>query len=222
LAAARRGGKRQAAPFSKGAPVAHPKPSGRCAGRRHGRHGHRRPPRHIDDTIDVPLPTDCPACGGPITETRVASQVQEDLPVVVPHVRRFDVHVGRCDDCGRRVQGRHPLQTSDALGAATHMGPHAVALIVLLNKQLGPSHGKVAALLHDWFGLSVRPSGVTHALHRAARQAAPTYDTLRAQVRESDRQSGRNELESRRTALVVVGVCDRPDRRLRHSRWPRV
>lgn len=106
--------------------------------------------------------------------------------MVRPHVRRFDVHVGQCDQCGRRLQGRHPLQTSDALGAAsTHLGPHAVALIVLLNKQLGLSHGKVAALLHDWFGLSLCPSGVTHALHRAARQAAPTYAALRDQIRGS-------------------------------------
>jgi hypothetical protein len=47
-------------------------------------------------------------------------------------------------------------------------------LIVLLTKHLGLSHGKIAALLRDWFGLRVRPSGVTHALQRAARQAAPT------------------------------------------------
>jgi transposase len=56
------------------------------------------------------------------------------------------------------VQGRHPWQTSDALGAAgTHLGPHAVAVIVLLNKHLGLSHGKIAPLLRDWFGLRVGP-----------------------------------------------------------------
>jgi transposase len=84
------------------------------------------------------------------------------------------------------VQGRHPLQTSDALGAASaHLGPQAVALIVLLNKFLGLSHGKIATLLRDWFGLTVRPSAVTHVLHRAARQAAPTYDALRDAIRAS-------------------------------------
>ena len=186
LDAARRAGKRQAAPFSKGAPTPNPRPPGRHAGRRHGRHGHRRPPVRIDERIDVPLPDACPHCGGRVIETRVAIQVQEDLPVVPPHVRRFDVHVGCCGTCGRRVQGRHPLQTSDALGAAsTHLGPHAVALMALLNKHLGLSHGKIAALLHDWFGLRVRPSGVTHALHRVARHAAPTYDALREHVRGS-------------------------------------
>jgi len=84
------------------------------------------------------------------------------------------------------VQGRHLLQTSDALGAAsTHLALQAVALIVLLNKYLGLSHGKVATLLRDWFGLIVRPSAVTHALHRAARQAAPTYQALREAIRAS-------------------------------------
>jgi transposase len=186
LEAARRAGKRQAAPFSKGTPTPQPRPPGRRAGRRHGRHGHRQPPAHIDETIDVPLPASCSACGGRLRETRVADQMQEELPVVRPHVRRFRVHVGHCRDCGRRTQGRHPLQTSDALGAAsTQLGPHAVALIVLLNKHLGLSHGKIAALLRDWFGLRIRPSGVTHALHRAARQAAPTYEALCAQVRGS-------------------------------------
>jgi transposase len=84
------------------------------------------------------------------------------------------------------VQGRHALQTSDALGAAgTHLGPQAVALIVLLNKYLGLSHGKIATLLREWFGLIVRPSAITHALHRAARQAGPTYSALRDAIRAS-------------------------------------
>jgi transposase len=186
LDAARRAGKRQAAPFSKGAPTPHPKPPGRRVGRRHGRHAHRQPPAHIDETIEVPLPPRCPDCDGKLMEARIADQIQEELPVVRPHVRRFRVHIGHCRECGRRVQGRHPLQTSDALGAAsTQLGAQAVALIVLLNKQFGLSHGRIATLLWDWFGLHVRPSGVTHALHRAARHAALTYDALREQVRGS-------------------------------------
>ncbi len=136
--------------------------------------------------MDGPLPTSCPTCGSALDEARVADQIQEELPVVRPHVRRFRVHIGQCRDCGRRVQGRDPLQTSDALGAAsTHLGPQAVALIVLLNKYLGLSHGKIAILLRDWFGLTLRPSAITHALHRAARQAAPTYAALREAIRAS-------------------------------------
>jgi transposase len=106
--------------------------------------------------------------------------------VVVPRVRRFDVGIGHCATCGRRVQGRHPWQTSDALGAAAvQLGPQALALIVVLNKQLGLSHGKVVRLLRDRFGLAVTASTVTRALHRAARQAQPTYAALCEVIRGS-------------------------------------
>jgi hypothetical protein len=50
----------------------------------------------------------------------------------------YQLHVGRCQSCGRRVQPRHPGQTSDALGAAsTQLGPRAVALASWLSKALG-------------------------------------------------------------------------------------
>ena len=183
---ARRATKRQTAPFSKGPPTPTPRRAGRRVGRRHGRHAHRPVPPAIDETYPAPLPAACPHCGGAVDKKRVASQYQEDVPVVQPVVRRFDVAVGRCRQCGRRVQGRHPLQTSDALGAAAaQVGPQAIALISVLNKHLGLSHAKVATLLRERFGLSVTPSAVTQALHRAARQAQPTYAALCAAIRGS-------------------------------------
>src|ERR1700676_4442727 len=65
---ARRQSKRQAAPFSKGPSKAQPKKPGRKAGSAHGRHGHRPAPApdRIDETLDAPLPTTCPHCGGSI------------------------------------------------------------------------------------------------------------------------------------------------------------
>ena len=186
LDVARRAGKRQAAPFSKGPPTPQPRRSGRRAGPHHGRHGHRPPPEHVDEIIAVPVPPVCPHCSGVVAPTRVAVQFQEELPVVAPVVRCFDVGIGHCTACGRRVQGRHPLQTSDALGAAAvQLGPRTIALIVVLNKQLGLSHGKVARLLRDHFGLAVTVSTVTRALHRAARQAQPTYAALCEVIRGS-------------------------------------
>lgn len=117
---------------------------------------------------------------------RVATQYQEELPVQRPIVRRFDIQIGQCRQCRRRVQGRHPLQTSDALGAAAvQLGPQAVAFAVLLNKRYGLAYGKIAALLRDRYGLRVTRGGLVQAMHRAARQAHPTYDTLRATVRGS-------------------------------------
>src|SRR4051812_11691056 len=57
LEVARRAGKRQAAPFSKGPPKTNPKRPGRKRGAAHGRHGHRPAPapERIDQTFDAPL-----------------------------------------------------------------------------------------------------------------------------------------------------------------------
>ena len=186
LDAARRAGFRQAAPFSRGPVTRVPRRPGRRAGAAYGRKGHRRRPARVDATYDAPLPAACARCGGAIDLTHRAPQYQEDLPVVTPIVREFRVAIGRCRACGCRVQGRHPLQTSDALGsAASHLGPTAVSLAVILHTHFGLPLGKIATLLHQRFGLSVTPGGLVHALHRAARQAAPTYATLAATIRGS-------------------------------------
>ena len=186
LDAARRAGFRQAAPFSKGAPQAHPRRPGRKSGAGYGRQGHRPMPATVDEICDVPLPLTCPDCGGVVEDTWVTAQYQEDLPPVRPFVRQFDVHVGRCRGCRRRVQGRHPLQTSDALGAAAvQVGPVAVATAASFNKQLGLSFGKIVTLLADRFGLAVTRGAVVRAVHRAAAQAQPTYDALCQTVKTS-------------------------------------
>jgi transposase len=186
LEMARRRTNRQAAPFSRGLPKPHPERPGRKPGPAYGRRGHRSPPARVDATYAAPLPPHCPHCHGRVRTRRIVSQYQEDLPVQRPIIRQFRVAVGVCLRCQRRVQGRHPLQTSDALGAAAvQLGPHAVALAVILNKQLGLSFGKSAQLLRDRFGLTVTRGGLVHAVHRAARHAQPTYAALCETVRGS-------------------------------------
>lgn len=186
LDAARRAVHRQAAPFSRGTRVAHPRRAGRKPGAAYGRRAHRPAPRHVDEICPVPLPAACPHCDGVVRGVRIARQYQEELPVQRPHVRRFDIEIGRCLQCRRRVQGRHPLQTSRALGAAgAHLGPQAVAFAVLLNKRFGLPYGKITTLFRDRFGLTVTRGGLVQAIQRAARQAQPTYAALRDTVRGS-------------------------------------
>ena len=130
LAAARRAGFRQAAPFAKDRPQGRGRRPGRRAGTQYGRKACRPRPARVDQTLEAPVPTACPDCSGSVEVTHVASQYQEEIPEVRPIVRRFDIEVGRCSQCRRRVQGRHALQTSDALGAAgAQLGPGVVALV---------------------------------------------------------------------------------------------
>ena len=172
-----RAGKRQAAPFSRNKPADKPKRPGRKPGDGYGVRARRPVPDRVDRVVEVSLPEVCPHCGGhEVKPQRVAYQYQEDFPQPQPtDIVRFDVHVGRCRGCGRRIQPRHREQTSDALGAAgAQLGPRAVALAAWLSKNLGLPASKIARLFGQ-FGLSVTPGGVTQAVARAGRRAEPTY-----------------------------------------------
>jgi transposase len=181
-----RANKRQAAPFSKGPPKDPPATPGRKPGQDYGPKAHRPIPRQKpDEVIDVPLPGSCPDCGGQTTEDHQAHQVQTEIPRR-PILRRFDIHIGHCRRCGRRIQPRHPLQTSDALGAAaSQLGPDAQAALVHLNKQAGLSHGKIAELFATLFGIRLTPSGVCQAMQRAGRRCEPIYKRILASVPHS-------------------------------------
>jgi transposase len=186
LEAALRAAKRQAAPFSRGKRKNHPKPPGRKSGKAHGTHHQRPIPDHVDEEIQVPAPAQCPDCGGSLTVERVESQYQEEI-VRRTFVRRFLIPICRCEQCQKRVQGRHPLQTSDAIGAAAvQVGPEAITLGVLMNKAQGLPHADAAAILKQGFGLTMSRSGICRAIQRVARKAEATWHALRDAVRRSD------------------------------------
>ena len=101
-------------------------------------------------------------------------------------VRRFDIAVGRCRECQRRVQGRHRLQTSNAVGVGSvQLGPEALTLAAILNKQMGLSLGHTRQALFYGFGLEVSRGGLYRALARMAGRAEPTYDGLVQTARQA-------------------------------------
>ena len=176
---AQRRSKRQAAPFSKGDPKKTPKRPGRKPGQQYGPKARRPIPDHVDEIHAVPLPSCCPDCGGAVIAEQTLHQYQEEIPTVRVTVRRFDIDIGHCVQCHTSVRGRHPLQTSDALGAAgVHIGPSALALGAQLNKKLGISFGKVTDILRSVFSLTISRGGLSQALDRVADALMPTYDAL--------------------------------------------
>jgi transposase len=179
-----RRGKRQATPFSKGAPKAEPKTPGRKLGHLAA---HRSRPERITRTVEAPLPPQCPKCGGTVIEETVRAQYQEDIPRPLETlITQFHVHIGHCVTCATRVQGRHPEQTSEALGsAAVQLDPNVLALGAELKHDLGVSYGKVARFVRLTFGLDAEPSRFARAEQRLAREFAPTYADLQTQLRQS-------------------------------------
>ena len=180
-----RGHKRQAAPFSKGPPKPDPKPPGRKAGDDYGTKAFRQAPLEVNETLDAPLPEHCPLCGGGVVFEKSDAQFQVEIPRA-PIRRKFNIHIGRCACCGKRVQGRHPLQTSDALGAAaSQLGPDAQALAITLNKEAGLSHGKVARVLDTAFGLRLSRGGSAQIMLRAARRCGRACREIQSAVKKS-------------------------------------
>ena len=185
LEAALRASKRQAAPHSRGKPKANPQRPGRKPGRCYGRQSCRPIPARVDERIAVPLPERCPHCGGGVQQESCETQYQEEI-VRRTVVRRFDIAVGRCRECQRRVQGRHRLQTSDAVGVGSvQLGPEALTLAAILNKQMGLSLGHTRQVLSYGFGLEVSRGGLYRALARMAGRAKPTYDGLVEAARQA-------------------------------------
>lgn len=183
LAEAERAGKRQAAPFSKGPPKANPKRPGRRSGHAPA---HRPRPERVHRTLEAELPAACPSCGGELTNQRVEEQFVVDIPPVEPIVTQFNVHIADCARCGKRVQGRHPEQISDALGAAAvQLGPRVLGLAAELKHGMGIPYRKIERLFSAGFGLEVSPGGLARGGQRLARQSKPTYQQLIQVLRES-------------------------------------
>src|SRR5262245_28694007 len=177
LEEARRAGKRQAAPFSKGPPKPHPKRPGRKAGHPPS-HRPAPPPERVNRTIEVALPQVCLECQAPLDEApaTVHDQYQIDLPEPEPVVTRFRVPVAHCPLCRRRIQGRHPEQTSDALGAAAvQLGPRLLAFAADLKHRLGVPYRKAARAIETLCGVAVAPSALVRSVHRLRRLSHPSY-----------------------------------------------
>jgi transposase len=188
LEAARREGKRQAAPFSRDTRQPNPKRPGRRPGGAYGTKARRDRPTddRVDESVAVGLPACCPDCDGAVVFDEMREQFQEELVLAHSQMRRYEVALGHCTGCKRRVRGRHPEQTSDALGAAGVMlGPRAHALAAWLHVGLGVPMGKVAKILKTLGGITVTPGGLHQALHRTAGDAESTYAALLTALRGS-------------------------------------
>ena len=186
----KRGNRRQAAPFSKGARARNPKGPGRKPGQ--GTFSFRQAPRPEEITefpVNVPVNLEsCPGCGGKLTEQRVDFAYVTDLPPLPqPRVTQYRVWVCRCTGCGRQVRGQHPDLAPDQYGATAHrVGKRGMAAAHALHYQIGIPVRKVPATLEVLTGLTLTQGAITQdALRWAKGIVGVAYQELRSSVQNS-------------------------------------
>src|SRR5262245_51136131 len=175
---------RQAHPFRREQTVPHPK----RPGRRKGHQADLRPvptPEQIDRVIDVPLDA-CPMCPAPLYDQSQVVQYQTDLPPIVPIITQFNIETGYCSCCRQYWQGRHPDQTSDAIGATGNtLGPVVLTMAAEMKHRLGVSYRRICDFLQTYCQLTVCPAAFIRAEQRLADLAKPTYELLIEALRQS-------------------------------------
>jgi transposase len=175
---------RQAHPFRREQTTDHPKKPGR----RKGHKADLRPvptPDQIDRILDVPL-DECPMCQAPLFDQGQVIQYQTDLPPIVPIVTQFNIVTGYCSCCRQYWQGRHPEQTSDAIGATGNtLGPVVLTMAAEMKHRLGVSYRKICDFLQTYGQLKVCPAAFIRAEKRLADLARPTYELILEALRQS-------------------------------------
>lgn len=175
--AAERETHRQAAPFRR----RHSTKRKKKPGRRQGHPAANRPtppPERIDRIIDVPCRA-CPDCAVPLVDPKVVVQYQTDLPPIVPIVTQFNIETGYCPCCHQHQRGRHPEQTSQAIGVAGNMlGPVILTMAAELKHRLGVSYRKICDFFTTYCDITICPATLVRAEQRLTALALPTYQLL--------------------------------------------
>jgi transposase len=147
-------------------------------GRKPGHLPALRPTPQPDRVIDVPLDR-CPDCAAPLYDRNTVTQFQTDLPPIVPIVTQFNIQTGYCTCCHQYRQGRHPEQTSDAIGSAGNtIGPVVLTMAAELKHRLGVPYRKICDFFTTYCDLHIAPATLVRAEQRLANKALPTYQLL--------------------------------------------
>jgi len=143
----------------------------------------RRKPDHIDKTVFVPAPQNCPHCQGsdlrPIEE--IKDHIQEDI-VLQPRtfVTNFRHHQAFCPKCRRNV-----VQGADSELLNCHIGPTTKAVAVYLRYGLQLPYRKVKQLFDVLFNMPFVPASAMAFDRTATRKGQPLYENLKQKVRNA-------------------------------------
>jgi transposase len=141
----------------------------------------RRKPDHVDRTIEVSAPTECPHCNcsnlTPVKENR--EHLQEDI-VLQPRtlVTNFKHEQAFCSQCRRTV-----IKQAEGELLNCHIGPVTKATAVYLRYGLRIPYRKVQELFEVLFNMPFVPASAMAFDRTATYKGEPLYDDLKEKVR---------------------------------------
>lgn len=143
----------------------------------------RRKPDHIDKTVVVSAPEQCPHCKcdqlTPVKE--IKDHLQEDI-ILQPrtHVTNFRHHQAFCPKCRRLVR-----KAGEGELLHCHIGPATKAAAIYLRYGLNVPYRKVRELFEVLFNMPFVPASAMNFDRTATRKGAALYEDLKEKVRAS-------------------------------------
>ncbi len=154
----------------RGAPKGHPQWS-------------RRPPDHVDETLDVAAPETCPHCQCEHLESsdEIHEHLQEDI-VLQPKTRvvNFKHQQSYCPKCRRLVFKDGPGELRNC-----EIGPVTKATAVYLRYGLRIPYRQVQQLFSTLFNMPFVPASALAFDRTATEKGLPLYEDLQAKIREA-------------------------------------
>lgn len=143
----------------------------------------RRPPDHIDKTVNVPAPDTCPHCCCTSLEPSEEKQTccQEDI-ILHPatFVTKFVHNTSFCPKCRRTVFQTAPNELRNSL-----IGPVTKATAVFMRHEVKLSYDDICKIFQSVFGMPFVPASAMNFDQQIAGLGNGLYEDLRDKIRSS-------------------------------------
>jgi transposase len=123
------------------------------------------------------------ACGADVSRLKQTCRMRYDhvdIPPVLPHVTRIELHGGRCT-CGGRFRAAPP----DGMPPGTPFGPNIHALLAYLHHSHHVGFERLARLARELFGLTISEGAIANALRRLDTPLEAERVAIREKLREA-------------------------------------
>lgn len=123
------------------------------------------------------------ACGADVSRLKQTCRMRYDhvdIPPVLPHVTRIELHGGRCA-CGKRFRAAPP----EGMPPGTPFGPNIHALLAYLHHSHHVGFERLARLARELFGLTISEGAIANALRRLDTPLEAEHGAIREKLRQA-------------------------------------